>query len=422
MKRMPALQALRFPGRLPNPRAAVPSSLARLATSSHSIPVESPVDTRPSPAAAALGQRTRIPPLPTQQPPSNEPQPLEFLNVSPTLYQLRLGLWQFRRDDVWTIYQRLVAQDQLCYLSARDHFNILHSITLKGYLWFNDSTAKHEMSKIMYVWNQIQACGLTPTVREYNHMLEFLARAQDIRRLEAVFQQMKTAGVTPNFFSYNMVMYGYAKAGEASQTLGILESIRAKFDIRSGFTRSALIELYGALGQSNEALAIYHETKVEQGGSGGWQHGHNIHSRNALLRALGRSRRLETMHQIFVEAWRNHGIMGLDQTSFEIMIQWHSTHNALETAQNYFELMQAPPFNFKPTARTFKYLLPPAVCAGDPVFAVKHFRTMTDKFQIPPLGYMLRHMVDYYEQEVLAESKQNDSEVERAYTTVEPAV
>ncbi|KAJ1960186.1 hypothetical protein IWQ62_004322 [Dispira parvispora] len=385
-------------------RSLITTSVGQRSLSTGSLPHNSP-------------STSSLPPLPAFQPVPS-PQLLDTQHVSPLLYQLRLAVWQFDRDKVWQIYETLLQNDQLPYLSAKDHFHIFYSITLRGYLWFNESTADYEKEKILSVWKHLHEFGHTPGVREYNHLLEFLARACDVKTMEAVFGDLQTqVDATPNFYTYNMLMYGYAKTGHMDKVMSIFEVMRTRFQPLTNFSRTVLIELYGSLGRPEAALKLYRQPIASLQSGGTWASVANVHSTNALLRALGRNRRIREMREVFTDVWRQYGKNGLNYTSFDIMINWHAQQNQLTIAKQYFEMMQEQPFGYVPNPRTFKHLAPPAVCATNPEFTREVVDRMTNEFKLKPLSYMLRSVVDYYEQEYSTLDKDPVSvESETSYT------
>ncbi|KAJ1930623.1 hypothetical protein IWQ60_000131 [Tieghemiomyces parasiticus] len=337
------------------------------------------------------------PPLPTN-PPELGPRRLTVQPVSPILSRLRRALWEFNRTEVWDIYQHLASNSQLSQLSLNDHRHVLHSITLKSYLWQTDDTVRQELRKFLYVWHRFRECGHRPGLREYNHLLEILARSKDIEQLQAAFNELQaTPDLAPSFFSWSMLMYGYAKAGDSANTLATFEVLRTKFHHRSGLPRTILIELCGVMGQVDEAIKIYEQVGINTLPGDRAHFVRNTYTTNALLRVLGAHGRLPEMRNLFSAAWQRQGTNGLDFRSFQIMIRWHAKHNMLDGAQRYFELMQAPPFGFVPNAETFRFLVPPAACTTDPEFAHRYVSEMANRYNLQPLDYMLKYLVEMYE-------------------------
>ncbi|KAJ1967590.1 hypothetical protein H4R35_006664 [Dimargaris xerosporica] len=317
---------------------------------------------------------------------------------SQLLADLRLALWQFKSDTVWEIYVSLAERQQLQFLSARDHYNIFNSYSLKAFQGKHRTADTQVLDRVKFTWQNLHQFNHPPGLREYNHLLGFLSHQRDVDAIESILREMQENGVEPDSYTHCVRFHAYAKLGQTDKAFAALEQLQQLNRIPYSYIKVALIELYGMIGQPTMAHSIYNQTQTPASLQGVRMGAINVHITNAMLRALGRNGLLQEMRTVFTNAWLQGGRIGLNYISFEQMIRWHACHQRFDMAKQYFEVMQLEPFEFKATPRTFRLLVPPNALSTHEEYSRDMIHRMAEEYKFQPLDYMLSAVAEIFPQ------------------------
>ncbi|KAJ1977614.1 hypothetical protein H4R34_003513 [Dimargaris verticillata] len=379
--------------------------LARSAAAKPGLRVPAVSNTRALRATGAVGARTMAsisqftpPALPDYhchgQPALVVPPALS----SQLLADLRLAIWQLKSDTVWEIYMLLAERQQLQFLSARDHYNVFNSYSLRVFQGKHRTADSQVLDRVKFTWQNLHQYNHAPGLREYNHLLGFLSHQHDIDGIESMLREMQENGVEPDSYTHCVRFHAYAKLGQTDKAFAALEQLQQLNRIPYSYIKVALIELYGMIGRPTMAHAIYNQERTPASLQGVRVDTINVHITNAMLRALGRNGLLQEMRTVFTNAWLQGGRNGLNYISFEQMIRWHACHQRFDLAKQYFEVMQLEPFEFKATPRTFRLLVPPNALSTHGEYSRDMIHRMTDEYKFQPLDYMLDAVAEIFPQ------------------------
>jgi len=194
-------------------------------------------------------------------------------------------------DSAWELVNAMWEQENQKQLLN----TVIYSTVLKGY------AINRRLDKVMTVYYEMQARGISGNTITYNTMLNALVRCGDLRRLPQLLEDMRSASppVEPDMITYSTIMKGYCSSGDLNKALELLQDMEVSGKCAPDEVMyNSLLEGCAKEQRLEDALLLLQKMQ----GAGVSQSNYTL---SIMIKLLGRSRQLPKAFDMLQQAKAN---------------------------------------------------------------------------------------------------------------------
>jgi len=223
------------------------------------------------------------------------------------------------------------------------------------------------MDRLWAAFKEMQARGISPSVVNFNAVIDACLRNNEISAVEGLLQDMKARGLEPNLITYSTVIKGVCQKGDMSAAFSVLKDLRAATGVKADeIVYNTMLDGCATAGLVSEGEQLLEEMKKDGLSP-------TNYTLTVMVRLMGQGRQLNRAFELIDTFAQKHRIRANSHV-FTALVQACLTCRDLPRASEAFE--RALRSRVQPDQKVCQSLIRSLIANGQAEYAVGLLRSL----------------------------------------------